>query len=116
QLVADTLLIVEISAEKLALFFFRQECKRLGRSVCQSSSDAQESLKLAAGIDKHANLSFLRLAHRFERERVSARNPVISFCSRRIDRDLFPGRGKSRRLLRSLEAVVLFVGAKRKLV
>jgi hypothetical protein len=71
-------------------------------------------LKLPGGIDKYANLSFLRLAHRFERERVSGRNPIISFSGRRIDCDLFSGNRKRLHLLRPLVAVFLFVGSKRK--
>ena len=89
KLVANAFLVVEISGQNLALLLFRQHRKRFGRSVSQSSADAQESLKLRGRIDEHTDLGFFRLAHGFETHRASRRNSVISFGGCRIDHHLF---------------------------
>jgi hypothetical protein len=89
QLVANTAGLVEMRIEKFALFGLWQHGKRLRRSIGQSSANTQKGLKLPAGIDKDADLRFLRLADCFETQRVSGGNPVISFVGGRVNGDLF---------------------------
>src|SRR6185312_7429765 len=79
QLVPNAALFVEVGIQKLLLLFLRQHCKRLSRSIGQSSANSQEGLELLAGIDKYADLRFPGLADSFEIQLVSHRNSVISF-------------------------------------
>ena len=89
QLIANAAILVEMRLEKLALLSLWQHGKRLRRSIGKSGTNTQEGLKLSGGIDKNADLRFLRLADCLETHRVSSRNPVIRFVSSRVDRELF---------------------------
>src|ERR1044072_5406905 len=70
EFVADASLLVEVCIDKFALLLFREFGERFGGGVGQCATDAEERLKLPAGIDKHADLSFFRLSDRFESDRV----------------------------------------------
>src|SRR5262249_47411819 len=102
QFIANAPLVIVIGGQNLPLFFCRQGRKHFRRRIRQCSPDAEKRLKLFGGIDKNADLRFLRLAHISKSERVSRRDSVIGLLSRGKDPDLSSLNGKWLRLARSL--------------
>src|SRR3989441_8937361 len=88
QRVADAGAGIKIGLQDFPLFRCWQFRKRLGRSVSECAADAYNGLKFPGRVDKDTDLGFQWLAQRFEDQRFSRGEPVISFVSRGIDRDL----------------------------